>query len=170
MKTNNLKFREYRTSENGEQYKIEIRLNDECGNGHQDFTITGMIWEKGMPLKDQFMCGGGAIGEEIAKNFPEYTIFYKLHLSDYKGIPMYAVENGYYHLKNSPMQVVLDYLRVDEDEYKTLYKCYDKLNFCITLGGLGIVKRWENEANEAIKLLEKLTGDEFIVDSIKTNL
>jgi len=68
------------------------------------------------------------------------------------------------------MQVVLDYLRVDEDEYKTLYKCYDKLNFCITLGGLGIVKRWENEANEAIKLLEKLTGDEFIVDSIKTNL
>lgn len=109
-------------------------------------------------------------GDEIAENFPEYATFAKLHLSDYKGIPMYAVENGYYHLKNSPMEVVLHYLRINENEYKTLYKCYDKLNFCITLGKLGIVERWEQEANEAIKLLEKLTGDEFVVDSVKTNL
>ena len=49
MKTNDLRFTDYRIGKNGEQWKIKIRLNDECKNGHQDFSITGTCWEKDKP-------------------------------------------------------------------------------------------------------------------------
>lgn len=45
MKTNDLRFTDNRIGKNGEQWTIKIRLNDECKNGHQDFSITGTCWE-----------------------------------------------------------------------------------------------------------------------------
>ncbi len=32
---------------------VKIRLNDECKNGHQDFSITGDIYEAGKPMADK---------------------------------------------------------------------------------------------------------------------
>ena len=58
---------------------VNIRLNDECKNGHQDFAITGT-----RHLKNGDIGGGGAIGNEIAKKYPEFAIFDRLHLCDYK--------------------------------------------------------------------------------------
>lgn len=62
MKTNNLIFKIDRHSKNGDQYKIEIELNDKCGNGSQNFYITGMVWEKGKARIDVNCIGAGAIG------------------------------------------------------------------------------------------------------------
>lgn len=172
MKTNSLKFTDYRTAKNGEQWEIKIRLNDECKNGHQDFSITGTCWEKGKP-----MLHGGACGDEISILFPEYSIFNRLHLCDYKGIPMHCSANGYYFLKNgfnskstgdAFISEFCNYYRLSKDDFFKIYKAESQTHFAILLEQNGIFQKWETEAKEAIKLLEKLTGDEFVIDSTKT--
>ena len=47
MKTTKLLFIDNRVDKNGNQWKIEISLDDDCKNGHQDFSLTGTCWEKG---------------------------------------------------------------------------------------------------------------------------
>lgn len=169
MKTNSLKFRA--TKQIGEDQKItvNIRLNDECKNGHQDFSITGEVTERG-----RFEMGG-CIHEEIEKHFPEFKIFINLHLADHEGIPMYAVENGFYHLTNGferaekgQKAAFCEYYRVTPQQYDELLKCENTIQYAVKLDKLGILKQWKKEANKAIKLLEKLTGDEFVVDSKKS--
>ena len=91
IKTNDLRHTVETTTKSGDQLQIKIRLNDECKNGHQDFSITGTVWEKGKPRTDRYMLRGGAMGDQIAKEKPEYAIFNRLHLCDYKGIPMKMV-------------------------------------------------------------------------------
>ena len=166
MKTNSLRFKTNRTTPNGEQWEILIRLGDECKNGHQDFSITGYAWEKGKPKTDQYMLRGGACGDEIAILWPEFEIFDRLHLCDCKGRPMYASENGRYHFTNTSFETGRDYLRLTTEEAKELSPyTSEKESFQYKLESLGILERWEAEANEAIKLLESLTGDEFVDDS-----
>lgn len=41
---------------------------------------------------------GGCLHEEVASVFPELSPVIALHLSDENGVPMYAVDNGYYWL------------------------------------------------------------------------
>src|SRR6185312_390500 len=98
--TNDIRFTTTKTKK-GIDYVIKIRLNDECKNGHNDFSITGDMYLSGKVHTDRNNQGGGAIGDEIAKCFPEFKIFNDLHLCDAKGAPMYAQANGFYHLKNS---------------------------------------------------------------------
>ena len=167
MKTNNLK---YIVSVNNEQVnaKIEISLNDECKNGHQAFAITATFWEVGKVRNDRNFIMGGCCHEEILKHFPEFKIFIDLHLSDCKGRPRYAVENGIYHFENTSFEVGKNYLRLTNEEAEIFNKVTkDKLIFKSTLENLGVLKRWEAEANEAIKLLEELKGDEFVNDSVR---
>jgi hypothetical protein len=81
---------------------------------------------------------------------------------------MYAVSNGIYHFTNSSKEDVMKYLRISESEYNILLNFInDPTYFSYILENLGINKRWEMEANEAIKLLENLTGNEFEDDSIR---
>jgi hypothetical protein len=62
----------------------------------------------------------------------------------------------------------MKYLRISESEYNILSNCInDRTYFSYMLENLGINKKWEMEANEAIKLLENLTGNEFEDDSIR---
>lgn len=66
--------------EKGLTYRIKakVRHDDECGNGHNTFSITGEIEEK---RGNQFIeCSGGCIHEEIAKHFPELAPLIKWHL------------------------------------------------------------------------------------------
>ena len=79
---------------------VEIRLNDQCSNGHQDFSITGDIYENQTGNKnDRYHATGGCIHEHILKHFPQFKIFVDLHLCDYKGNPMYTDANRFYHIK-----------------------------------------------------------------------
>jgi hypothetical protein len=177
MKTNDLRFTENRVARNGEQWTISIRLNDECSNGHQDFSLTGACYEAGKRKTERNRIHCGACGDEIAKLFPAYEIFNKLHLCDYKGIPMYCVANGYYHLTRGferyedgetlKSKFCKEY-RVSGDQFDKLSVAESKAHYAILLEENNIFKQWKEEADAAIKKLEELTGNEFVVDSVKT--
>jgi len=165
--SNNLKYTKTIVRENGENLVINIRLNDECKNGHQDFSITGELYvSKSRSDRNCISCG--CIHEEILKSAPEFKMFVDLHLSDYNGAPMYAVENGYYWLHKNKENAI-NYLRISELEYTELINAKGKGEFTVLLGSLGITKRWKSEAKKAIKEMEKLTGFEFLNDSTKSN-
>ena len=177
MKTNDLRFTENRVANNGEQWEINISLNDECHNGHQDFSITGACYEAGKRKTDKNCLHFGACGDEIAKEFPEYAIFNNLHLCDYLGIPMFCVGNGFYFLQNgfnrydegeTLKSEFCKYYRVTENQFDILSCAKSKVHFARLLEENGIFEQWKEEADKAIKKLEELTGNEFIVDSIKT--
>ena len=177
MKTNDLRFTDNRIGKNGEQWTIKIRLNDECKNGHQDFSITGTCWEKGKPKTDKYMIQGGACGDEIAELFPEYEIFNRLHLCDYMGIPMHCSANGFYFLRKgfdryeegeTLKSKWCKYYRVFPEQFDILFEAKSETHFAILLERLGIFEQWKAEADLAIKKLEELTGNEFVVDSVRT--
>jgi len=155
-------------TKNGVTYDIKIRLSDPCKNGHNDFSITAMMYEAGKPKIDKYCIGGGACGETIAKEFPEFAIFDKLHLSDVNGCPMYAISNGWYHLTVTGVEVAANYLRISLDETSYLKEhCKEKELFNYYLLNMGIIDKWKKEANEGIELLEKLTGKKFVDNSTK---
>lgn len=153
----------YNTTKTVNSYRVDVkvRLDDECRNGHADFSITATIYEK-----DKYgiwkWCMAGCCHEEIAAAFPELNPFIALHLCDAKGAPMYAAGNGLYHLRNSSETVTRNYLRIDHKEYMRLKReAEDKLSMTFLLEEMGIVARWEEEARAAIHQLETLTGETF---------
>ncbi len=84
-------------TEHGQKYRIkaEIRYDDECGNGHNSFAITGDISRataNGRWQEDACGC----IHENIAKHFPDYAKYIKWHLTSSNG-PMHYVANTVYH-------------------------------------------------------------------------
>jgi len=180
MKTNNIKHSINKVAKDGTQFKIDIRLNDECKNGHQDFSITGSMWEAGESKIDRNMISCGAIGDKIAAEFPEFEIFNRLHLCDYLGVPMHAVANGFYHLKNGFNNVKPDapefrdefckYYRVSAEQFDALKIAPSKEYYAFTLMELRIPAQWKQEADEAIETLEEMTGKEFLIDSERTQL
>jgi len=175
MKTNNLKHN-ISLSNKKVNCLVEIRLNDECKNGHQDFAITSCFWEIGKARTDRTNIMGGCCHDEILQHFPNLKIFVDLHLCDYDGIPMYAIENGFYHLSQgfenlkgkTQKEYFCNYYRVTPTQYDTLITANDKDYFGFLLASLGVLKQWKKEADKAIKTLEKLTGNEFVNDSVKS--
>lgn len=138
-----------------EVIKVKIRLSDECNNGFNEFAITGDIYKN-----NKFQMGG-CIHEEILKHFPEFKIFVDLHLRDVKGVPMYPVVNGYYFLKNSPIIVLQQHLRCNDEELNIIKKATSEKEFAYLIHKCGIIKKWEEEAEKGIKKLEDLTEKEF---------
>lgn len=177
-KTNSLVYKTSKLIKSGTQkIYVSIRLNDECKNGLKDFSITGDIY-KGESKADKNHLMGGCIHDEISKYFPEFKVFIKLHLADYEGIPMYAVENGFYHLtngfNNTPINSpkfkaeFCECYRITEKQFEVLSQSKNKLQYAVNLEKLSILKQWKTEAKEAIELLEALTNSSFLVDSKKT--
>jgi len=177
-KTNDLRHTIITTDSEGNYMKIKIRLNDECKNGHQDFAITADIYQKGKPQTDRYFIAGGCCHDEIIKARPDLKIFVNLHLCDYEGIPMYAVENGYYHLTNGfnnekPESTnfkdkFCEYYRITGKQFEALKTAKNQLQYALKLQSLNILEQWKYEAITAIDALESMTGKIFVVDSIKT--
>ena len=162
MKTNELSYNVTKFYvENGITYKMNvcISLDDSCKNGVCDWNITADVYKK--HKNGRFVwCAGGCCHDEILKYFPEFKRFVDLHLSNHYGQPMYSVENGFYHLKNSDKEKTINYLRITESEYNILHdSAEDKVYFTYLLYTIGIVDRWKKESMEAIKQLEALTGN-----------
>ena len=75
--------------------KAEIRFDDECGNGHNSFAITGEI-ASNTSFSERAFVAGGCLHEEIAKHFPELAHLIKWHLCSTDS-PMHYVANTVYH-------------------------------------------------------------------------
>ena len=166
------------TNNNKINMRIKIRLNDECKNGHQDFSITATYWEVGKVRNDRNMIAGGCCHDEILKHRPDLQIFVNLHLCDFTGCPMYAVGNGFYHLTNGfnntkPNEAnfkaeFCSYYRITAEQFDILAQSENKLRYAINLQKLGILLQWMDEARQAILLLEQWTGKKFLIDSVRT--
>lgn len=91
-------------TENGRHYRItaKVRYDDQCGNGHNSFSVTAEIDSKWALLDNLKEYGqwrdysGGCCHEEIAKHFPELAPFIKWHLMSSYG-PMHYIANTVYH-------------------------------------------------------------------------
>jgi len=163
--SNSLRYSCTKTAANGVQFRIDIRLDDQCKNGHQDFSITGESWEANKPKIDRYSNGSGAIGDEIAKHFPEFKIFSDLHLCDWKGTHMHCLANGLFHMRQGKHEWAKNTLRCTESEYQALQMAEDENHLALMLIEMGIKARWEQEAKHAIEVLEGLTGVKFLCDS-----
>ena len=151
-------------------YKVVVKLADECKNGHQDFSITGIEWEKGKAHNDRNMIHCGACGDDIASKFPEFEIFNRLHLCDYNGVPMYPVNNGMYNIKRMKKEDFCSYYRIPVIHYDILKDCINEREYLYYLYELGIIDSWKAEAMEAIKILEEWTGEKFVNTSTRSQL
>lgn len=155
--------------------KVTIRLDDPCKNGHDDFSITSDIGCKGRG-RDRFEAmgeswvfeSGGCNHDDILKHFPEFDIFADLHLSNRLGEPMYAVANGFYHLKNSPRATTINYLRINNEQYDELFLAEDKEYFQYLLHKLEIPKFWKKQADIAIAKLEGVTKEKYTPREVET--
>lgn len=173
-----LRFTINTTDTEGNPMQIKIRLNDECKNGHQDFSITATGWEKGKPKTDRNMIYGGCCHEEILKVEPTLRIFVNLHLCDYKGIPMHAVANGFYFLREgfesakpgdeNFKEKYCEYYRIYEWQFDRLMDAENEIQYALLLQQLHILDQWELEAQHAIKQLEDWTEYKFKINSVKT--
>lgn len=78
-------------TEHGKTYSIvaSVRHDDQCGNGHNDFSITAEISRHGVVE----CCG--CCHDEVAKYFPELAPFLKWHLCGTDG-PMHYLANALY--------------------------------------------------------------------------
>jgi len=160
--------------------EVEIRLDDKCKNGHQDFAITGTQWEPGERRTERNLIVGGCIHDEILEAFPEFLPFVKLHLCDFDGVPMHAIENMRYHITSGFNSTLVkdenfadeycDYYRITKTEFDALSTAKaDKLYFQYVFETLPILARWKEEAQNAIGQLEALTGEKFVNTSTRSN-
>lgn len=149
--------------ENGEKFVITARvcLDDDCNNKNFEFSVTCDIKRIARNGR-RFDWGGGADHDRILKHFPKLAPFVALHLASWDGVPMYAVENGYYHAHESAPGVFESHSRITPAEAAALRGAPDKAYFKHLLFDLGIVDRWHTEAAEAVALLETMTGKKFV--------
>jgi hypothetical protein len=94
---------------NGQKYErvvCNIRHDDQRGNGHNTFAITGEFYENQREINrdDPSMCG--CCHDELSKVFPEIKHLIKWHLVS-SDSPMHYIANTTYHAS----QGALDYAR-----------------------------------------------------------
>lgn len=149
--------------------QISIKLDDDCRNGHEDFSITATFWDIGKPRTDKYNYLGGCCHDEILKLRPDLAKYVDMHLCDFKGAPMYAVSNGFYHLKHSGPDSCREYLRLTDSEIKVLATAGDETHFHYLLQTLGVPERWKVEADKIIFHLEQMTGEKFTSRATKSH-
>lgn len=82
--------------EQGTRYRFtaEIRFDDECGNGHNSFGITGTLLQQSKNGKWVWVAGG-CLHDEFARHYPEKAHLLKWHLCSTDG-PMHYLANTVY--------------------------------------------------------------------------
>ena len=78
-----------------EKLVVQIRHDDNCGNGHNSFAITAGLFE------NRRWVSGGCQHELVAEHFPELAPFLKWHLCSTDS-PMHYVANTVYLAKTIP--------------------------------------------------------------------
>jgi len=97
------KIQAFDTESEGREYRsvATLRFDDQCGNGHQTFSITGRISERraGSRTAPWQVSSSGCVHEDIARRFPQYAHLIKWHGTTTAG-PLYYVENTTYNAGN----------------------------------------------------------------------
>lgn len=78
--------------------KAVVRFDDQCGNGHNSFSITGEAWCTGERAYRGEAHISGCIHEIISAAFPELKPFIKFHLMS-SDSPMHYIANTLYHAR-----------------------------------------------------------------------
>lgn len=91
---------------NGNVLIANVRYDDDCGNGHNTFTITGELYDRkyipgeasivNSKGKTRWLGSRGCLREEIANSFPELAPLIKWNLVSSDG-PMYYIVNTVYN-------------------------------------------------------------------------
>lgn len=154
----------------GQPLIINIRCDDECKNGHDTFAITADLLRKNKCSKSHYdavffeptgeyhaMEACGCLHDIILKVRPDLKPFVDLHLADGDGVPMYAVENGKYHMRNK--QTFTNYLRLTDEQANEFYSLPStgEWNLLFTQKIESMKPQWLSEANAAKELLKSLT-------------
>lgn len=167
-----------------EKTVIKIKLNDECKNGHEDFSLTADIYEK-TPRGWRYV-GGGCCHEHILKLKPELAPFAALHLSDVDGVPMHAASNAWYWIQGafpeaedktpnlgpchgsakSPEEcrrIFAEHIRATPEQVEQIAAKMPRsqAELQAVLEDFGFPERWRREAEAAIRQLEEWTGSTF---------
>ncbi|MBE6322694.1 MAG: hypothetical protein E7073_06730 [Bacteroidales bacterium] len=168
MKTNKL-IKEIRIQKKGILYKIVCSLNDKCNNGHEDFSITYTSYLFSKYYRGKWREYGGGCGSDLWKilNHPDLKLICNLHLSDFNGVPMHAIENSYYWFEKGNITYVQKILRATDEEMDELQYISNKGDFRTAVVVMGLPNRWKAEALECIKWLSSGTNYEF--ESMATN-
>lgn len=139
------------------------------GNAKPYFSLTAEGRDNGSEF-------GGCCHEEILKHWPDLQPLVDLHLSDIDGVPMYAVENGFFHLggthwERPKFDVAARHFRITEAEARKLVDDLFGDSFShhggfLSKGAAAAAKvrlaewveaqkpRWLEEANHAIDTFE----------------
>jgi hypothetical protein len=156
-----------------EQGFIRINIStDGCGESPY-FSITGDIHSRESFSNGSFICGG-CVHDEILEVAPELKPFVDLHLSNLDGVPMHAVENGFYWLakaagipqKYAPDQspeecfaFFCDHCRIDKSVGNLIVQYVQKSQNPRETWNKECAEmkpRWKHQAEQALKLLESL--------------
>lgn len=162
MKTNELIYK-CSKEVNDKIVYVTIKLNDERKNGHNDFSITGKVYQKGKPKTDKYMISCGCCHDEILEAFPEFKLFVNLHLCSSDGYPSFLGQNAAYWMSIGEDKKAMCDLRCDSDMYDQLYPYHiNNLLFKKAIAGYGLLDIWSKQAKKAISYLERLTGNDFV--------
>ncbi len=79
---------------------VELRYDDQCGNGHNDFAITGTLYDTTYQGGDRSIDCCGCLHEIIAEYVPQYRDLIQWHLCS-SDEPMHYVANTLYHVSDT---------------------------------------------------------------------
>lgn len=172
---------------NGQFLIIDIELPSEK---HNYFAITGRIYERATYKpkgwdetvkragKTYILTGAGCIHENIKSEMPSLQPFIDLHLSGENGVPMHAIENGFYYYQISRgtakwhtkedsdrekyFNVLCEHLRISPEQCNSLVNSLDelpneqeqKIHFATFISTL--LPIWKQQANEAIAFFNSI--------------
>jgi hypothetical protein len=166
-----------------EKTVIKIRLDDQCRNGHEDFSLTCDIYEKVRGIWRDV--GGGCAHDHILKLRPELAPFAVLHLCDFNGLPMHCAANALYWFAGiDPAKTTQEYHggsgsgAKSPDECRRIFAEYihatpeqvaevirreprTELELRAVLEDMGFIAQWKAEADAAIATLEQWTDQKF---------
>lgn len=130
------------------------------------FGISGMLWEKrGTRSGRTRYCegrdfdAGGQITEDILRAFPRLKPLLDLHLSTLNGVPMHAIENGWYFYQGHAAdyagaqgrEVAAKLLRVKIEDLPEMTSKAEFIDFVQAQ-----MPRWAEEARQALAFIEQL--------------
>jgi hypothetical protein len=104
---------DYVTNHGPETMIVTLRYDDQCGNGHNTFSITSNIYSTGGSRGEPKInhANGrvlrlescGCQHDEIIKRFPELAPFIKWHLTSSDG-PMHYIDNTVYYAEQGDIE------------------------------------------------------------------